>query len=42
MEDTITMYSTGSNELELLKLGGFRRWPPGLPEEPTLSLAVRV
>lgn len=35
MEDTITMYRpTGPKELELLKLSGFRRWPPRLPEQP--------
>lgn len=35
MEDTITMYRpTGPKELEWLKLSGFRRWPPRLPEQP--------
>jgi hypothetical protein len=35
MTDVITMYRpTGPKELELLRLSGFRRWPPRLPEQP--------
>ena len=34
-QETITMYRpTGPKELELLKLSGFHRWPPRLPEQP--------
>lgn len=33
--DTVTLYRpVGPKELELLKEGGFRRWPPRLPEQP--------
>jgi hypothetical protein len=32
---TITLYRpTGSQELELVKQNGFKRWPPRLPEQP--------
>jgi hypothetical protein len=34
-EDTLVLYRpTGPKELDLLKQGGFRRWPPRLPEQP--------
>jgi hypothetical protein len=35
MTDVITMYRpSGPKELELVRLSGFRRWPPRLPEQP--------
>src|SRR5688572_29125215 len=35
MKETITLYRpTGPKELELVKLSGFKRWPPRLPEQP--------
>jgi hypothetical protein len=36
MQDaTIIMYRpTGPKELELVRLAGFKRWPPRLPEQP--------
>jgi len=33
--ETITLYRpTGPKELELVKISGFREWPPRLPEQP--------
>lgn len=35
MTATITMYRpTGPKELELVRLSGFKRWPPRLPDQP--------
>lgn len=35
MEDVVVLYRpTGPKELELLAASGYRRWPPGLPEQP--------
>src|SRR3954466_9685158 len=35
MSETVTMYRpTGPEELELVRLSGFKRWPPRLPEQP--------
>ena len=32
---TITLYRpTGPEELELVKLSGYKKWPPRLPEQP--------
>ena len=34
-DDCVVMYRpTGPNELALVEAGGFRRWPPRLPEQP--------
>lgn len=34
-EETVTLYRpTGPQELELVRSGGFRRWPPRLPDQP--------
>jgi hypothetical protein len=34
-DDCVVMYRpTGPEELALLEAGGFRRWPPRLPEQP--------
>jgi len=33
--NTVTLYRpVGQKELELLKESGFKRWPPGLPQQP--------
>lgn len=35
MSETVTLYRpTGPEEMELLRAGGFLRWPPRLPEQP--------
>lgn len=35
MEEVVTLYRpTGPKELELVAAGGYRRWPPRLPEQP--------
>jgi hypothetical protein len=35
VDDEITIYRpVGPKELDLLRAGGFRRWPPRLPEQP--------
>ena len=35
MSATVTLYRpTGPEEMELLRAGEFRRWPPRLPEQP--------